>query len=376
MDRPFFDENPLPMWVFDADSLAFLAVNRAAIAQYGYSREEFLAMTLRDIGPPEDPADLDPEFARLERGEIASYQADRRYVRRDGAIAWARVTVSLARAERRARAAMAVVEDVSARRRSAEALRRRTDRLAAIVDAQQEIAAATLDLDTALPRLLERAQAVTGANAAAIGRVGAGEVVYEVATGSAAPHAPFRTALDASLSGAALRAGRLLRCDDAETDPHAARDLLRRLGSRSAAALPLVYNGATLGVLLVAAPTVGAFGEDEAQALHLFGGMLAAAMSHARELDARQRTIAERTAALAALRDREEQYRLVTDGVPLLISYVDAEQRYRFVNRAYELAFGVTRDQLVGRRVADLLGDTYPRVRPWIEATHAGERGS
>ena len=48
------------MWVYDAVSLAFLAVNVAAIDQYGYSRNEFLRMTIRDIRPVQDiPASLD-----------------------------------------------------------------------------------------------------------------------------------------------------------------------------------------------------------------------------------------------------------------------------------------------------------------------------
>ena len=49
-----FSFSPHPMWVFDQHSLAFLAVNEAAVHQYGYSREEFLAMTILDIRPSED----------------------------------------------------------------------------------------------------------------------------------------------------------------------------------------------------------------------------------------------------------------------------------------------------------------------------------
>ncbi|MEW6730649.1 MAG: PAS domain S-box protein [Acidobacteriota bacterium] len=52
--RYLFEHNPQPMWVFDQTTLAFLAANNAAIHQYGYSREEFLAMTLKDIRPAED----------------------------------------------------------------------------------------------------------------------------------------------------------------------------------------------------------------------------------------------------------------------------------------------------------------------------------
>ena len=52
--RYLFESNPLSMWVYDLETLAFLDVNEAAIANYGYSREEFLKMTLKDIRPAED----------------------------------------------------------------------------------------------------------------------------------------------------------------------------------------------------------------------------------------------------------------------------------------------------------------------------------
>jgi PAS domain S-box-containing protein len=52
--RALFDGSPLPLWVYDLDTLRFLAVNDAACRKYGYSRDEFVTMTLRDIRPPED----------------------------------------------------------------------------------------------------------------------------------------------------------------------------------------------------------------------------------------------------------------------------------------------------------------------------------
>jgi diguanylate cyclase (GGDEF)-like protein/PAS domain S-box-containing protein len=47
--RVLFDGNPHPMWIFDSESLGFLKVNDAAVKHYGYSREQFLGMSLRDI---------------------------------------------------------------------------------------------------------------------------------------------------------------------------------------------------------------------------------------------------------------------------------------------------------------------------------------
>ncbi|HLM60254.1 MAG TPA: PAS domain S-box protein, partial [Pyrinomonadaceae bacterium] len=52
--RFLFENNPLPMWVFDLETLAFLSVNQAAIDHYGYSRKEFLSMSVKDIRPPEE----------------------------------------------------------------------------------------------------------------------------------------------------------------------------------------------------------------------------------------------------------------------------------------------------------------------------------
>lgn len=58
--RYVFERNSQPMWLYDAVTLRFIDVNEAAIAKYGYSREEFLQMTIRDIRPPEDiPALMD-----------------------------------------------------------------------------------------------------------------------------------------------------------------------------------------------------------------------------------------------------------------------------------------------------------------------------
>ena len=52
--RLLFDGSPVPMWVIDRESLRFLAVNAAAVAHYGYSRAQFMAMKVTELRPPED----------------------------------------------------------------------------------------------------------------------------------------------------------------------------------------------------------------------------------------------------------------------------------------------------------------------------------
>ncbi|MGH7530529.1 MAG: sensor histidine kinase [Gemmatimonadales bacterium] len=66
--RLLFAVNPVPAWVFDMETLRFVAVNDAAVAKYGYTREEFLGMTILDIRPPEDVPALRAAISRIAMG--------------------------------------------------------------------------------------------------------------------------------------------------------------------------------------------------------------------------------------------------------------------------------------------------------------------
>jgi diguanylate cyclase (GGDEF)-like protein/PAS domain S-box-containing protein len=80
--RVLFDGNPHPMWVFDQKTFAFLKVNAAAVGHYGYSEEEFLSKTLRDIRPPEDIPRL--EHRMKDTGEGTLYTGPWTHIRKDG----------------------------------------------------------------------------------------------------------------------------------------------------------------------------------------------------------------------------------------------------------------------------------------------------
>ena len=66
--RRLFESNPHPMWVYDLETLGFLAVNDAAVKNYGFSRDEFLNMTIKDIRPPEDVPKLLENISRVSSG--------------------------------------------------------------------------------------------------------------------------------------------------------------------------------------------------------------------------------------------------------------------------------------------------------------------
>ncbi len=107
-----FEASPTPMWVYDAESLAFLAVNDAAVRHYGYTRDEFLAMTIKDIRPPEEVPRLLADVA-----DPGSPRANTwRHKCKDGSIIDVEITAGRIDYEGR-RAALVVSHDVSERKR-------------------------------------------------------------------------------------------------------------------------------------------------------------------------------------------------------------------------------------------------------------------
>lgn len=63
-----FKSSPHPMWVYDIETQSFLAVNDAAVRHYGYSRDEFLGMTIRDIRTQRDMPALPDNVSRANEG--------------------------------------------------------------------------------------------------------------------------------------------------------------------------------------------------------------------------------------------------------------------------------------------------------------------
>jgi len=117
--RDVFEASPLPMWVWDDEKLVFLAVNEAAINHYGYTREEFLRMSVRDIWAPGEQARYEESLRgrshsqtlllqrkhRTKDGRIIDVEATARQFRQDGHPGW-----------------LTLVNDVTERKRAEAAL--------------------------------------------------------------------------------------------------------------------------------------------------------------------------------------------------------------------------------------------------------------
>jgi len=81
-----FHLSPLPMWVFDAETLEFIDVNESAIKHYGYSRAEFLSMTIRNIRPAEDIPVLEESRAKNRTPEQLQRPGVFRHMKKNGEI--------------------------------------------------------------------------------------------------------------------------------------------------------------------------------------------------------------------------------------------------------------------------------------------------
>lgn len=125
------------MWVYDLETLQFLEVNDAAIRHYGYSRDEFLAMRITDIRPPEDVPRLLEDLAQT-RGNL-QYSGQWRHTLKNGKVIDVEVTsYTLKFAERDAE--LVVVQDVTDRTRAEQALRESEERYRELIQGVKDYA--------------------------------------------------------------------------------------------------------------------------------------------------------------------------------------------------------------------------------------------
>ena len=156
--RAMFDASPLPMFVIDKATNTMLAVNAAALTHYGYSREEFLALTVFDIRPPEDRA-LAGQF--LEKLET---KTDRRgtwrHMRKDGTVFLVEVRSRPISFDGRP-ALVVLCNDVTERNRAEEQLRLSEENMAVTLQSIGD-AVITTDAEGRVTRLNATAEEMTG----------------------------------------------------------------------------------------------------------------------------------------------------------------------------------------------------------------------
>jgi N-acetylmuramoyl-L-alanine amidase/putative methionine-R-sulfoxide reductase with GAF domain len=133
-------------------------------------------------------------------------------------------------------------------------------------------------LDEVLQLVAERALTITGADGVAIALAQDNAIVCRASAGTIAPDAGMRLDPNSGFSGACFRTGRIVRCDDTETDPRVNVQACRRLGARSMVAVPLAGQQNVIGLLEAFSSGPYGFNDSDVRSLNLLTELILAAM--------------------------------------------------------------------------------------------------
>lgn len=332
--RILFESNPQSMWVYDLETLKFLAVNDTAVRTYGYAREEFLSMTIKDIRPKED---LNALYSNLKLNVQGLEKAGAwRHIKKNGAVIEVEITShDLDFMGREAK--LVLVNDITERLRA----ERQRQAIFEIIEGVNT----TIHLND-LFRLIHES----------IGRVLYAEncvvALYEEPTNmlhfdffvdkynSAPPSIP----LGEGLTSIVLRQGRSLLLSDEEQHEMVERGEVKLIGSYSASwiGVPLRTPSRVIGVLILQHYELrNAFSPQDLEFLNSVGGQIALAI--------------ERKQAEEAIRESESQYRSLFDQIIDPIFVIDkATQKILDCNDAVIKNYGYTLEELQSLSLIDL----------------------
>lgn len=175
--------------------------------------------------------------------------------------------------------------------------------LSRIISVQGEIVQAGLDPHKVVDVVTRRAQELTHSTGAVVELLDGDELVYWSASGNVASQLGMRVKADRSLSGHCVKTGRVLQCNDSESDSRVDIEACRRVGLRSMLVAPLPYGDVIIGVLKVVAPWVDAYHPEDVRTLELLNTLIGATLSHA----------AHHSSVEAAFNSKLEEARLVAD---------------------------------------------------------------
>ncbi len=289
--RVLFDANPLAMLVIDHDTRRFRAVNDAAVEQYGWSREEFLAMTGDDLHPPAD-------------GEALALAPELRHRRKDGTVMTVETTVRSIDFEGTA-ALLSMARDVTARKAAERHLEQMEGQYRGLLEAAPD-AMVVVDQSGAIVLVNVQAETQFGYRR--------DELLGQPVTNIIPEGFAERLVTDATRS---------------ETDA-LAQEIgtgIELLGRRE--------DGAEFPIEIMLSPLESADGTL----------LVTAAI----------RNISVRKAAEKHLIEMEGQYRGLLEAAPDAMVVVNQTGEIVLVNLQAEKQFGYRRDELLGRRVTEII---------------------
>ena len=142
--RAIFNTASIGVNQADPQTGSYLRVNRKMCEITGYSTDEMLGMSIRDITHPEDREQDWDLYQRLSRGETAEYSQEKRYIRKDGKVIWVNVNATAVRdAGGKPLRTVATIEDISGRKEAERTLRESEEKFRKIFQTYQDSISAT-----------------------------------------------------------------------------------------------------------------------------------------------------------------------------------------------------------------------------------------
>ncbi len=343
--RLIFHSNPTPMLVFDQDTLAFLEVNEAAVQRYGYSREEFLGMTLTDIRPPEDVPAMIEYVHRFVAGGAASgvgFAGVWRHRRKDGSLMDVEIKWCPVSFEGR-KAALAMLDDITERKRAEH-------RNAALSKLGQNLSSATSPAEAAgIIRAVaddlfgwdvftldlycaetQRIQEVLDVDTDKQGRR------FDIPT-CAQGQEPSKMARRIIEQGAEL----VLREEPVTMPSDVVPIGDKSRPSASLMLVPIRNRTKVIGILSIQSYTPRAYSQADLSTLQTLADHCGGAL--------------ERIRAEQALRESEQRFRELFEGSPDAVFVEDLSGTVLDINPAACRLHGVGREELIGKNVFDLV---------------------
>jgi PAS domain S-box-containing protein len=149
-----FHLSPQPMWVYDLEDLSFLSVNQAAVNSYGYSEQEFLNMTIRDIRPAEDIHLLEEALKSIKNRDLNYKKSIFRHRKKNGEIIQVEI-LSNSFCYNNKEAMLVLANDITSRVQHISAIEEQNKKLQEIAYTQSHIVRAPLARMMGIANLLK-----------------------------------------------------------------------------------------------------------------------------------------------------------------------------------------------------------------------------
>ena len=308
------------IWFLSPD-LRFIEVNQTAIELYGYTREEFLQMSLADIRHPSTLADLRDQFRLADETGV---HFESIHVRKDGSEFPVDINANGADFDGQ-RLVMAIVRDMTDRKKIDDALRASEERRKL---AQEAGRVGIWDWNAATNQTYWSETMWS---------------IYDETPSDLNPDENYWSSHVHPSDRERVKLNITQTLESHETRFHDEFRIIKR-------------DGKVRWLETIASVTRS----EDGKATRMYGV----------NLDITDRKDTEERIKLS-----ENQLRLVTNAVPALISYVDSNERYRFVNQQFNEWFGFAAEDLVGRKVRDAFGtQEYRTLKPQIDEALAGKQ--